>query len=140
MEALDKLFEKLPGWVRWILILPASVMTYFLVNLLSNIAGPVLNFFSRDPWSDKFFTHLVSPGLGGYASIAIAIAMAPKWQGQVGLLMTGVWLLVYGAATMLAFSNGDWRSAIPGIVSATTSILAYVQLKPTPTRSYSDEL
>jgi hypothetical protein len=139
MDTLEKLFEKIPNWIRWILICPISVLTYFLVNMFSNIAGTVLNFFSRDPWSDKFFTHLVSPGFAGFASIAIAIALAPKGQRQVGLLITGVWLLVYGAVTMLAFANGDWKSAIPGIVSAATSIFAYVELKPKPTPSYLND-
>ena len=139
MDTLEELFEKIPNWIRWILICPISVLTYFLVNMLSNIAGTVLNFFSRDPWSDKFFTHLVSPGFAGFASIAIAIALAPKGQRQVGLLITGVWLLVYGAITMLAFANGDWKSAIPGIVSAAASIFAYVELKPKPMPSYLNE-
>ena len=139
MDTLEELFEKIPNWIRWILICPISVLTYFLVNMFSNIAGTVLNFFSRDPWSDKFFTHLVSPGFAGFASIAIAIALAPKGQRQVGLLITGVWLLVYGAVTMLAFANGDWKSAIPGIVSAAASIFAYVELKPKPTPSYLND-
>lgn len=130
MELLEDLFEKIPNWIRWILICPLSVLTYLLGNMITNIAGTLLNFFSRDPWSDKVFTHLVSPGVAGYASVAVAIALAPKGKIKVGLLITGVWLIAYGAVIMLAFANGDWKSAIPGIASAATAVYAYVQLKP----------
>ena len=129
MEILDEYFEKLPDWLRWILILPASLLVYVLANVLTNIAGKLLEFFSRDPWSDKVFTHLVSPGVAGFFAIAIAIALAPRAKPTVAFLITGVWLLIYGALITFAFLTGDWKSAIPGFVSAGTAIWAYVQFK-----------
>ena len=129
MGTIDDYFDKLPEWLRWILLIPGSLLIYVLANLLTNIAGKLLEFFSRDPWSDKLFTHLVSPAVAGFFSIAIAIALAPRAKPTVAFLATGVWFLIYGALITFAFLTGDWRSAIPGFVSAGTSMLAYVQFK-----------
>jgi hypothetical protein len=129
VDIFDQYIDKLPSWLRWILILPASLSVYVLANLLANFAGKLLNFFSREPWSDKLFTHLVSPGVAGFFAIAIAIALAPRAKPTVAFVITGVWLFVYGASITFAFLTGDWRSAIPGFVSAGTAIWAYVQFK-----------
>jgi hypothetical protein len=129
MDTFDKYCDKLPSWLRWILIFPASLLVYVLANILTNIAGKLLEFFSRDPWSDKLFTHLVSPGVAGFFAIAIAIALAPRAKPTVAFLITGIWLLIYGALITFAFLTGDWRSAIPGLVSAGTTIWAYVQFR-----------
>ena len=129
MDIFDEYFEKLPDWLRWILIIPASILAYFLVNFLANISGQLLNFFSREPWSDKMFTHLISPGLAGFFAIAIAIALAPRARPTVSFLITGFWLVTYGALVIFAFLAGDWKSAIPGVVSAGTAIWAFAEFK-----------
>ena len=129
MDIFDEYFNKMPGWLRWILVLPASLLVYVLAELLTNMAGNLLEFFSRDPWSHKLFTHLLSPGVAGFYAIAIAIALAPKAKPIVAFSITAVWLVIYGAAFTIAFLTSDWRSAIPGLVSTGTAIWAYVQFK-----------
>ena len=137
METLVDFFKKIPNWLRWILIFPTSIFTYFVADFLTNILGKLAIFFSRDPWSDKVFTHLLAPGVAGYSSIVIAIAMAPKGQGQVAMLMTGIWLVAYGAMITVAFASGDWKSAIPGVASAVASLYAYINYRPKNTNYLS---
>ncbi len=129
MDIFDQYFDKLPSWLRWIFILPASLLVYLLANFFTNIAGKLLEFFSRDPWSDKLFTHLVSPGVAGFLAVGIAIGLAPRAKPTVAFLITGFWLLIYGGLITFAFLAGDWSSAIPGFVSAGTAVWAYVQFK-----------
>jgi len=121
----------MPDWLRWIFVIPVSLLVYVLANMMTNIAGRLLDFFSRDPWSDKFFTHLVSPGIAGFFAVTIAIEMAPKAKSTIALLITGIWLLIYGALMTFAFMTADWKSAIPLFVSGGTAIWSYVDFKST---------
>lgn len=129
MDELNYHFEKLPAWLRWILFLPLSVFVYFAANFLTNIAGTAINFFSREPWSDRLFTHLVSPAVAGYFSVTFAVAMAPRNKATVSLMIVALWLLVYGALVTFSILAGDWKSAIPGIVSAATCFFSYIHIK-----------
>ena len=129
MESFDEYFEKLPDWLRWVLIIPSSILVYFLANLIVNIAGKLLDFFSRDPWNEKLFTHLISPGVAGFFAVAIAIALAPRARPFVSFLITSIWLFVYGGLLTFAFLAGDWKSAIPCLISAVAAIMAFIQYK-----------
>ena len=143
METIEQYFAKLPNFIRWLAFLPLSVITYVMANFLTNIAGKLLEFFSRDPWSDKVYTHLISPGVAGYFSIAIAIAMVPQRKKFVSFLLTAFWLLAYGVLISVALFTDDWKSAIPGVVSAVAAVFSYVHCKErqetSQSNSYSTE-
>lgn len=130
MDEFESYCEKLPSWLRWILVLPTTVLFYVLANFLLNIAGKLLEFFSRDsPWSEKIFTHLISPGVAGFYAVGVAIAMAPGAKSRMALLITGVWLMFYGGAAFFAAMLGDWGAVIPSVVSAGAAIMGYLDFK-----------
>jgi len=129
VEILEVYFRKIPDWLRWILILPFSVLSYLLTTVASNILGKVIEFFSRDPVSEKVFTHLLSPGFAGFMAIAVVIVLAPNAKQKVAFAVTGLWLIFYGASSAFAILIGDWKSTIPVLVSTGTSIWSYMQFK-----------
>jgi hypothetical protein len=144
MDIFDSYFERLPSWIRWVLFLPLSVFVYVAANFLTNIGGALLNFFSREPWSDRLFTHLVSPAVAGYFSVSFAVAMVPKNKLTFALIITAIWILIYGVLITFSVLTGDWKSAIPGVVSAVTAVYSYVEIKGSQQQllstSYSPEV
>ena len=144
MDDFESYCEKLPSWLRWILVLPTTLFFYVLANFLLNIAGKLLEFFSRDsPWSDKIFTHLISPGVAGFFAVWVAIAMAPRAKSRTALLITGIWLMIYGGAAFFAAMVGDWGAVIPCVVSAGAAIMGYSDFKskqPRESTTYSSNL
>lgn len=144
MDDFERYCEKLPKWLRWIVLFPVSVLFYVLANFLLNIGGKLLEFFSRDsPWSDKIFTHLISPGVAGFYAVGVAIAMAPGAKSTTALLITGVWLMIYGGAAFFAAMVGDWGAVIPSVVSAGAAIMGYSDFKskqPRESSIYSSNL
>ena len=80
-----------------------------------------MNFLSLHPMSDKLFTHIISPAVAGYLAVAFAFAMVPAKKIIVFLIITGIWMIVYGALVAFALLVNDWRSAIPGIFSAVSA-------------------
>ena len=135
MEVFDEYFEKLPSWIRWILFLPMSIIVYVLSNFLTNIGGALMNFLSLHPMSDKLFTHIISPAVAGYLSVSFAFAMVPAKKVFIFLMITAIWMLIYGALIAFAFLVNDWRSAMPGIVSTVTATFCYVHYKEQLTSS-----
>jgi hypothetical protein len=135
LEVFEEYFEKLPSWIRWILFLPLSIIVYVLSNFLTNIGGVLMNFLSLHPMSDKLFTHIISPAVAGYLAVAFAFAMVPAKKIIVFLIITGIWMIVYGAVVAFALLVNDWRSAIPGIVSAVTATFCYMYYKEQLTSS-----
>jgi hypothetical protein len=129
LEVFDEYFERLPSWIRWILFLPLSIIVYVLSNFLTNIGGVLMNFLSLHPMSDKLFTHIISPAVAGYLAVAFAFAMVPTKKIIIFLIITAIWMIVYGAVVAFAFLVDDWRSAIPGIISAVTATFCYMHYK-----------
>ncbi len=138
MDDFERYCDKMPRWLRWILLFPASVLFYVLANFLINIAGKLLDFFYRDPvWSDKIFTHLISPGVAGFYAVGVAIAIAPGAKSTTALFITGTCLMIYGGAGFFAAMIGDWGAVIPCVVSAVAAIMGYSDFKSKQARELS---
>ena len=86
--------------IRWLLMLPTSLVTYLLTALLLELAAkPILELLGMDAHS-RFEFLLITSGLGGFACMRIAALLAPiRPSGQRYRLAIGI---VGGAvATML---------------------------------------
>ena len=85
--------------------------------------------------SDKLFTHIISPAVAGYFSVAFAFAMVPAKKAIIFLMITAIWMLIYGAVIAFAFLVDDWKSAIPGIFSTVMATFCYIKYKEQLTSS-----
>lgn len=64
----------MPNWLRWILILPAAAVAYFLVQVVGGIASETW------PLSDRgqdLFSQALNSALGPWALIRVGAAVAP---------------------------------------------------------------
>ncbi len=105
--------EKLPAWLRWMLMPFASIGTYVVVNFVVGIVGSLLDFLSRSPWGSSFSTHVVAPAVAGYFAIATIAVVAPAGRATASLAGSGCWMFVFGVATFFALLNPGWGTLLP---------------------------
>lgn len=120
--------QKLPGWVRWLLVLPTAIAAYVGVQLLV-ILGGLLSGSQLPDWAYQ----LMNSALSGYALVIAAAWMAPRGRMAVAVgmavLSIGAGLLLIGVAISDSARQSDaWlglgAAAVLGILG---SLLACYQ-------------
>lgn len=114
------LIYKLPKWLRWILLPFASVVCWFLVNLLAKLASKIFMFLSSPGgWSENFFEYVLNPGIAGFCAVYIAMVFAPKNKKIVGYAAAFIWVAIAGALAVFNFMLKEW----PALLSSITTIV-----------------
>ena len=132
------LIYKLPNWARWILLPFASILTWFLVNVLGEIAAKILLFLSNPSgWSENFFEYFLNPGISGFCAVYIAMAFAPRKKKFVGYTAAFLWVAFAGALSFFNFMLKDW----PALLSSITTIVgcAIAIHEPIPEEEIEEE-
>lgn len=125
------LVERLPAFLRWILIPLVSVLGYVLVSLIVNIAGLIITFISADRggFGINFWTYLISPGLSGYFAVYSSAIIAPSGKRVTAIIMGGTWFVLAGIFAYTSIVVGQWSNLI-AVVSTVVGCgiaLAHVQ-------------
>jgi hypothetical protein len=109
MIKLD-LVEKIPNFLRWILIPIVSVLAYLITSVLVNVGGTILTFLSmeRGGWGQNFWTYLASPGLSGFVAVYSSAILAPKAKRGTAILVFAIWLVLAGGIAALSVFQRDW--------------------------------
>lgn len=119
----------MPIWVRWTMLLPLSVGTYFLINLVFNLIGMVFNFVGSSPYNQKFFTHLVSPYMGGLYCISWPLESSPGRKRIVGLFLSAIWMAAFGAWTFVGVRLEGWSGLLPPVLSTLGVLYAFSEIR-----------
>jgi hypothetical protein len=91
--------DRLPHWLRWLLVLPTAVAAYFAVQLAIIIAG----LLSGNELPDWVY-QLINSAASGYAFVGAAAWMAPRAKVVTAIIHTllnsvvGFWLLSVAVA------------------------------------------
>ena len=125
--------ERLPGGVRWILVLPAAVAAYLGVQLAIIVIGGISSFLNGGGWPNWLY-QLVNSAAGPYASVAVAAAIAPHGKFPtavvVGLLNAALGLLLIVQAFSQSGAESDaWLLlAFAGVLAIASSGYASYQV------------
>ena len=112
--------DKIPNFIRWLLVPVVVVLTALIVWVLSTIASKVIVFISETGGygyaggflSANFFDYILNPGLGSFASVIAAAIMAPKFEKAVAITIGCLWLMVSGSMAYAAVILANW----PGLL------------------------
>ena len=117
-------------WLRWIAVLPAAVVAYFVVYYLFWFFAYVASFFSDQTWWDWIFKTTLGTGVGGAAFVFIGAAVAPLHQKYVAFALMIIVILICGFTTFaLIFApNTHWESWLQVIAQLVGAIIAYFQI------------
>ena len=119
------LIYKLPKWLRWILLPFASVIGWFLVNLLAKLASKIFMFLSSPGgWSENFFEYVLNPGIAGFCAVYIAMIFAPKHKKFVGYAAAFLWIAIAGALAVFNFMLREWPSVLQSVTTIAGCVFA----------------
>lgn len=122
-------FLRTPSWTRWIMLLPVSAGTYFVVFWGVVLGSKVLDFFSRPGvggWGGNFFELLIAPALAGYYAITAPMFIAPSQRQAVALALAAVWMVVYGALAGAVVFSGSWKVMLAIVTSLAGTLVALI--------------
>lgn len=105
----NELIEKLPNWLRWVLVPISAVVTLLVVWFLANLLNKIFSFLSGpENNSEKFVSYLIIPGVVSYCSVIASAFMAPRFKYVTAIIVSFIWIFVAGAVTFFTFLNQQW--------------------------------
>ena len=122
----------MPNWLRWVLILPAALVSYVGIQILVGLSSENL------PLPDKFqdwYSQAANSVAGAWAFIYAGALTAPRGrQFPTGVALAVLFGVVTGSVLTLAASARElshplWWIALTALASLVTCIAACVQLR-----------
>jgi hypothetical protein len=119
--------EKLPNWLRWILIPFASLLASFLLNAFLELT--ILWNSQFIGFGGEFFElaqrNTFNAGLVGFAMVYAGVYLAPSKKEIVSLVLGAIWVLIGSMSIWIGISKGDYW-VITNIISTIIGIGAAI--------------
>ena len=115
----------MPNWLRWVLIIPAAGIAYFLVQIVGGIASETWPFSDR---GQDLFSQALNSALGPWALVRAGAATAPHHYrfitAQVLAAVAALITVMLVGATLLGNLKTGYK---PGWI-ALTSLISLIAL------------
>jgi len=105
-------FDKIPNWLRWILLIPTHIVVFYVIEFMIRFAA-----FTTAALTFQWFVDLLVDALGLSAAIIITVIMAPKYRVVVGIAQSIIMFIVIGIGFSI-FSVLEQLGATIGTVVA----------------------
>jgi hypothetical protein len=106
--------ERLPNWLRWILVPVSSVLAMFIVNILARLFFWLQARFlglGEGAWLELIWKNVLSGGVTGFAMVYIGVMTAPFGKKVVALVLGGLFVMLGGLSFLMALGKEDWWGA-----------------------------
>ncbi|MCP5411151.1 MAG: hypothetical protein H6924_03320 [Alphaproteobacteria bacterium] len=109
------LVERLPGWLRWILVpfacALALVLVHMAVRLFFWFQARMMG-LGEGAWLEIITDTVIVGGLTGYATVRIGSLVAPSNQKVVSLVIGGVVVMLAGISLFGLAIKHEWRGVV----------------------------
>lgn len=125
----DNMNTRLLTIIRWIILLPASIVALFLTNTIVKEIYQITaaKYVDSDSWLTLIFFDVISYGVAGIAYVLVGYFIAPNGKKVTSIILAGIILLVSGAALFVTnFITKDYYSNLGIICTNVGSIMACV--------------
>lgn len=107
--------EKIPGWLRWILVIPSAILMPVIILVIQYVSS----LFFGNATADSFWFEIVREVILGAGFVYGGAWMAPKKQFFVGVLLlvfTSLFVGVSILATLMGYGTLSPFEAITGYI------------------------
>lgn len=123
------------NWLRWISVIPVSIIVYFAVNLIIGFVFKVQNIFESDSmeyWIGNVITPLLRNGFSSYCLIVSASLIIPSHK-KISLSVVFILFCLFWCYKTYSDSLYQYitNTILMGIVNIIGLSIAYIQLKET---------
>ncbi|WP_411895728.1 hypothetical protein [Winogradskyella sp. A2] len=117
-------------YLRWILVLPAVVLTFFITSLIISVILWMVNSFSWDlAIIDTIFQDVLKNGAIGYYSLLVSAIVAPKSKKITALIILIIICMLLAINIFLAiYYTDDYISIIGSISLIVGATFSYYKL------------
>lgn len=114
--------------LRWILVIPAVLLVYWLSYVLYSLFGTLFNYGMISQIGIRVFASVIA----GVAGVYAAISIAPNYKKAAAIIgaivlfiptLLSLWLILNGQD----YSGGNWVVYVEGIASTSASIWTCVK-------------
>lgn len=124
---VDSFIDRIPNWLRWVLLLPGTVLVYLIVHVVVAVVGSFLDFMSGTPYGTNMTKYLIAPGFAGYWAVGFVYMLQPSPRYPATVVGTGFMMFLFGAASFYAVLDPSWRAVVPVVASTVGAWMAFVQ-------------
>jgi len=105
--------NKLPNWLRWVLIPFASIFAMFVIHWVSQFFAGIQSYqvgSETGGFFDNIFRNTLAPAMTGFASIYAGVLMAPKGKKIASLILAAILILMLSITLLSGLEIGDfWK-------------------------------
>jgi hypothetical protein len=105
--------NKIPNWLRWILIPIASILAMFLVHWITQFFAGVQSSqvgSETGGFFDNIFRNTLPPAFTGFATVYAGVLMAPQGKKVTSLILAAIYILMLSITLLSGLEVGDfWK-------------------------------
>lgn len=107
-DSANKAFiDKLPNWLRWILVLPGALATFILANVAISIFYMLFGDRYLPETMKHFFIQFINGIVASYYYVFVGTYIAPKFKPTVAIVLTVIFSLLIGILLALTLVSGN---------------------------------
>jgi hypothetical protein len=125
MERIIARMQLWPAAIRWLIWIPASLLTHVVVHVAVVLFGKFTTYFTRSMFGENFFVLLAAPAIAGYLAIRLPMMFAPSQRRGPALTLCVLWMAMMGLRSGVTAFTGDFPSSFAALVSAIGSAVGY---------------
>ena len=127
--------NNLPGWIRWLLILPGTVISNIAIYALS--VGLTNYYIMPDPDSmTAYIIMIMSRAVATPLSIFVGVTLAPMKKRAVAIVLTCIYVILAACGITLyiaspsgyVYSVPGWQIIADGLITIVTSVYVCVNM------------
>lgn len=116
--------DKVPNWLRWILVPIASIIAGVLITVMGRIffwLQAKMSGIGEGAWLDLIWTSVFVGGVTGFGLIYAGAHIAPSGKKMVALCLGALWIMAGGTSIYLSILKSNWWEVVE-IVSTIVGI------------------
>ncbi len=114
---IDEFPQRLPTWLRWLLVPVTPVVTFGVINLAGNLlakAGEFF-FFNNGTMTARFFTVVIVQGIAAAQAVEMTAAMAPRAKHGIVYALCVLLVLICGFGMTWYGITQQWGPLLEGL-------------------------
>lgn len=125
------MITKFPAWLRWLGVLPISIIVYLLAYALMKVFGLVSAYFGPGDdfeWVFNYSVPVFATGAAGYYYLKSGIIIAPNHKKQVAITLIVIMVLFMIFSILLAVSLKHWKTLLEVAGTIIGLVLSYLEM------------
>lgn len=116
-------------WIRWVLLIPVSIITYILISpLMKIILEFPLSFIPFGEFYRRYVVAFIAGFSAGNAFIGIVALMAPKGKKLTAFIFVVLSVFSIGAVMFTGYTNSQYHPLTENVAVIIGTLASYLNL------------